>query len=125
ASGLLELRAAADVDAAEDTRRLARLARDLDVTVTGRIVSYFDGNEERRTPELLEALRAGGGGGGRGGDRRRHAQRLGPRLPAGACRAGRRLPGERRAGAQRRDHRRRGVRTAQRPVRLRGVPAPV
>src|SRR3954469_6209887 len=51
--------ATADVVAAEDTRRLARLARDLDVTVTGRIVSYFEGNEERRTPELVEALRAG------------------------------------------------------------------
>ncbi|HEX8628875.1 MAG TPA: 16S rRNA (cytidine(1402)-2'-O)-methyltransferase, partial [Catenuloplanes sp.] len=36
----------ADVIAAEDTRRLARLARDLDVTVTGRVVSYFEGNEE-------------------------------------------------------------------------------
>jgi 16S rRNA (cytidine1402-2'-O)-methyltransferase len=51
--------ATADGVAAEDTRRLARLARDLDVTVTGRIVSYFEGNEERRTPELVEALRAG------------------------------------------------------------------
>jgi 16S rRNA (cytidine1402-2'-O)-methyltransferase len=56
---LRELLGTADVVAAEDTRRLARLARDLDVTVTGRIVSYFDGNEERRTPELLEALHAG------------------------------------------------------------------
>ncbi|RIV39370.1 16S rRNA (cytidine(1402)-2'-O)-methyltransferase [Micromonospora radicis] len=49
----------ADVVAAEDTRRLSRLARDLDVTVAGRIVSYFEGNEERRTPELVEALAAG------------------------------------------------------------------
>src|SRR3982751_2315530 len=48
-----------DVVAAEDTRRLARLARDLDVTVAGRVVSYFDGNEERRTPELVEALAGG------------------------------------------------------------------
>ncbi|GIF70558.1 ribosomal RNA small subunit methyltransferase I [Asanoa siamensis] len=51
--------AAADVVAAEDTRRLGRLARDLDITVAGRIVSYFEGNEERRTPELVEALREG------------------------------------------------------------------
>ena len=56
---LRELLGSADVVAAEDTRRLARLARDLDVTVTGRVVSYFDGNEERRIPELLEALSAG------------------------------------------------------------------
>jgi len=51
--------ATADVVAAEDTRRLVRLARDLDITVAGRIVSYFEGNEERRTPDLVEALRAG------------------------------------------------------------------
>ncbi len=56
---LREILAGADVVAAEDTRRLARLARDLDVTVSGRIVSYFEGNEERRTPDLVEALRDG------------------------------------------------------------------
>ncbi|MDP9797884.1 16S rRNA (cytidine1402-2'-O)-methyltransferase [Catenuloplanes nepalensis] len=56
---LREALASADVVAAEDTRRLARLARDLDVTVAGRVVSYFEGNEERRTPELVEALRGG------------------------------------------------------------------
>lgn len=56
---LREVLATADVIAAEDTRRLARLARDLDVTVTGRVVSYFEGNDERRTPELVEALARG------------------------------------------------------------------
>ncbi|MDT4991118.1 MAG: rRNA (cytidine1402-2-O)-methyltransferase [Actinoplanes sp.] len=56
---LRETLATADVVAAEDTRRLARLARDLDITVAGRIVSYFEGNEERRTPDLIEALRGG------------------------------------------------------------------
>ncbi|MEV6597430.1 16S rRNA (cytidine(1402)-2'-O)-methyltransferase [Actinoplanes sp. NPDC051346] len=56
---LREVLASADVVAAEDTRRLARLARDLGVTVAGRVVSYFEGNEERRTPELVEALRGG------------------------------------------------------------------
>ncbi|GGN56372.1 ribosomal RNA small subunit methyltransferase I [Actinoplanes lobatus] len=56
---LREVLASADVIAAEDTRRLGRLARDLDVTVRGRIVSYFEGNDERRTPELVEALRDG------------------------------------------------------------------
>jgi 16S rRNA (cytidine1402-2'-O)-methyltransferase len=56
---LREVLASADVIAAEDTRRLARLARDLDITVGGRVVSYFEGNEERRTPDLVEALRGG------------------------------------------------------------------
>jgi 16S rRNA (cytidine1402-2'-O)-methyltransferase len=49
----------ADVVAAEDTRRLRRLAADLDVAVAGRVVSYFEGNEKVRTPTLLDALRAG------------------------------------------------------------------
>src|SRR5690349_8476776 len=56
---LREVLASADVVAAEDTRRLLRLARDLDITVGGRILSYFEGNEERRTPDLLVALRDG------------------------------------------------------------------
>lgn len=51
--------ATADIVAAEDTRRLARLARDLGVTVAGRVVSYFEGNEERRTPELVAEILAG------------------------------------------------------------------
>jgi 16S rRNA (cytidine1402-2'-O)-methyltransferase len=60
ASGRLRsMLASADVVAAEDTRRLARLARDLDVTISGRIVSYFEGNEDRRTPSLVEAAKAG------------------------------------------------------------------
>jgi 16S rRNA (cytidine1402-2'-O)-methyltransferase len=54
-----EALATADVVAAEDTRRLARLARDLGVTVTGTVVSYFEGNEARRTPELVAAAQAG------------------------------------------------------------------
>lgn len=60
ASGRLrEVLAGADVIAAEDTRRFARLARELGITVTARVVSYFEGNEERRTPELVESLRDG------------------------------------------------------------------
>ena len=51
--------ATANVVAAEDTRRLRRLARDLDVELTGRIVSYYDANEAGRTPELVEALLQG------------------------------------------------------------------
>src|SRR5689334_8215492 len=49
----------ADIVAAEDTRRLTRLARDLEITIPGRILSYFEGNEERRTPELVAALEGG------------------------------------------------------------------
>jgi 16S rRNA (cytidine1402-2'-O)-methyltransferase len=56
---LREVLGSADVVAAEDTRRLARLARDLGVTIGGRVVSYFEGNEERRIPDLVDALRAG------------------------------------------------------------------
>jgi 16S rRNA (cytidine1402-2'-O)-methyltransferase len=56
---LRETLSAADVVAAEDTRRLGRLARDLDITIAGRIVSYFEGNEERRTPDLVDAMRDG------------------------------------------------------------------
>ncbi|WSG06556.1 16S rRNA (cytidine(1402)-2'-O)-methyltransferase [Micromonospora sp. NBC_01739] len=56
---LREVLGTADVVAAEDTRRLVRLARDLEVSIPGRIVSYFEGNEERRTPELVEELTAG------------------------------------------------------------------
>ncbi|RCG31452.1 16S rRNA (cytidine(1402)-2'-O)-methyltransferase [Sphaerisporangium album] len=50
---------AADIVAAEDTRRLRRLASDLGVTLAGRVVSYYDGNEAARAAELLEALRDG------------------------------------------------------------------
>jgi 16S rRNA (cytidine1402-2'-O)-methyltransferase len=56
---LAEELATADVVAAEDTRRLRRLTGDLGVTITGRVVSYFEGNESARTPALLEALLAG------------------------------------------------------------------
>jgi len=56
---LAEELVAADVVAAEDTRRLRRLCSDLGVTVTGRVVSYFEGNESARTPALVEALESG------------------------------------------------------------------
>jgi len=51
--------AGADVIAAEDTRRLRRLTQALDVQPSGRVVSYFEGNETARTPELVEALVSG------------------------------------------------------------------
>ena len=56
---LREELANADVVAAEDTRRLRRLTRDLGVELTGRVVSYFEGNEAARTPGLVEELLAG------------------------------------------------------------------
>lgn len=49
----------ADVVAAEDTRRLRRLTQGLGVHTTGRVVSYFEGNESARTPELVQALEEG------------------------------------------------------------------
>jgi 16S rRNA (cytidine1402-2'-O)-methyltransferase len=48
--------AEADVVAAEDTRRLRRLAGDLGVTLTGTVVSYHEHNEAARTPDLVARL---------------------------------------------------------------------
>lgn len=48
-----------DVIAAEDTRRLHTLLHRLDIETDARVVSYFEGNEAQRTPELVEQLRAG------------------------------------------------------------------
>jgi 16S rRNA (cytidine1402-2'-O)-methyltransferase len=45
--------------AAEDTRRLRRLASALGVRPTGRVVSYYDAVEAARTPQLLAELEAG------------------------------------------------------------------
>jgi 16S rRNA (cytidine1402-2'-O)-methyltransferase len=58
----IRLRAAlaeAPVIAAEDTRRLRRLCADLEVTPTGRVVSFHDANESARVPQLLDELHAG------------------------------------------------------------------
>lgn len=56
---LVQTLASADVVAAEDTRRLRRLAADLGVAISGRVVSYFEGNERERTAELVDAVAAG------------------------------------------------------------------
>ena len=56
---LAEELAEADVVAAEDTRRLKRLTTELGVTVRGRVVSYFEGNEAGRTAGLVGALEDG------------------------------------------------------------------
>ena len=49
----------ADVVAAEDTRRLRRLAADLDVTVSGRIVRHDEVTEQAGTAGLVDQLLAG------------------------------------------------------------------
>jgi len=49
----------ARVIAAEDTRRLRDLLRRLGVESSARVVSYFEGNESARTPELINCLRDG------------------------------------------------------------------
>jgi 16S rRNA (cytidine1402-2'-O)-methyltransferase len=51
--------AAAAVIAAEDTRRVRRLAAALGVTLAGRTVSYYDDVEQERVAGLLAALRSG------------------------------------------------------------------
>ncbi len=56
---LAEVLGSADVVAAEDTRRLARLARDLDIAVAGEIISFYEAVETTRTPQLLQRLAAG------------------------------------------------------------------
>jgi 16S rRNA (cytidine1402-2'-O)-methyltransferase len=49
----------ADVVAAEDTRRVRALAAALGVTIGGRVVSLFDGNESERVPRLLAEICSG------------------------------------------------------------------
>jgi 16S rRNA (cytidine1402-2'-O)-methyltransferase len=56
---LRELLATADVVAAEDTRRLRRLASALEVDIGGAVVSYHEHNEGSRTHDLVERMRSG------------------------------------------------------------------
>src|SRR4051812_9942858 len=51
--------ASADVLAVEGTRRLHRLASDLEVTLTGRVVTFHESVERARLPGLLSALADG------------------------------------------------------------------
>ncbi len=51
--------ATADVLAVEDTRRLHRLAADLEVQLTGRVVTFHESVERSRLPGLLTALDQG------------------------------------------------------------------
>lgn len=56
---LIELLTTADIVAAEDTRRLHRLVQNLGITVGGRVISYHEHNEDTKTAELLDLVRAG------------------------------------------------------------------
>jgi 16S rRNA (cytidine1402-2'-O)-methyltransferase len=56
---LIDALQAADVVAAEDTRRVRTLAKALGVEITGRVVSLFDQNEATRVPGLVADIAAG------------------------------------------------------------------
>src|SRR4051794_27905109 len=56
---LRQAMASADVVACEDTRRLHRLATDLEVTLTGRVVTFHESVEKARLPGLVAALTGG------------------------------------------------------------------
>ena len=49
----------ASIIAAEDSRRFHRLCADIKVTFTARVLSFFEGNEEDRTRELISELKSG------------------------------------------------------------------
>jgi 16S rRNA (cytidine1402-2'-O)-methyltransferase len=56
---LVSALASAPLIAAEDTRRIGRLAAALGITLAGRLVSYYDDVEARRVPALLAELLGG------------------------------------------------------------------
>ena len=56
---LRDLLAGSDIVAAEDTRRARRLAADLDVTIGGQLVSFYEAVEAAKTPWLLAQAAAG------------------------------------------------------------------
>ena len=58
-AGLRAALAGADVIAAEDTRRLYRLARELDVELSGKVVSFYEAVEQARIPSLLARIAEG------------------------------------------------------------------
>jgi len=49
----------ADVVAAEDTRKLRALVSRLGIEVGGQVLSFYEGNESARVPELIERAAAG------------------------------------------------------------------
>jgi 16S rRNA (cytidine1402-2'-O)-methyltransferase len=58
-SRLVEALGSADVVAAEDTRRLKRLAAELGVDLVGRVVSFYDAVERERAGDLADAAENG------------------------------------------------------------------
>ena len=56
---LVDALATADIVAAEDTRRVRRLAHDLGVTLAGRVLSFYDAVERERSVELADAAQGG------------------------------------------------------------------
>ncbi len=58
-SRLRETLESADLIAAEDTRRLRRLAADLGVAIAAEVVSYYEANERARVPQLVERMQGG------------------------------------------------------------------
>lgn len=56
---LRELLTEADVIAAEDTRRFRRLASDLEVIFTAKLVSFYESVEQSKVAGLIESARAG------------------------------------------------------------------
>ena len=57
--GMKSILAEADVIAAEDTRRLRRLAADLGITLTATVLSYFEAIEAQRIPGLVQRIADG------------------------------------------------------------------
>lgn len=49
----------ATIVAAEDSRKFHRLCKDLGLGFKGRVISFFEGNEEARTAEILTILNSG------------------------------------------------------------------
>jgi len=56
---LREVITSAKFIAAEDSRKLTRLAQDLGIVYTGKVISYFEGNESERLDQLTEILESG------------------------------------------------------------------
>ena len=46
----------ASIIAAEDSRRFQRLCQDLKITPTGKVISFFEGNEQERTSQIIQEL---------------------------------------------------------------------
>ena len=49
----------ASIIAAEDSRRFQRLCQDLNVVTNAKVLSFFEGNEDERTEQLLKELQNG------------------------------------------------------------------